>query len=416
VKQYQAIYTKKLYDGTAAAGAEDMVVIVKDGLIEDVIPAGDTAKLSAYDAEKIDASDKYMIPGMIDVHTHLMMEGSGTLAEYTLANMTLGEVHLLGLQNAAKALKAGVTTLRDCGSIGGVSRNVKRFIEKGRVLGPDLVICGMPVTSTGGHCNYMGGEADGVDAIRHLIRQQQKDGIDFVKLMATAGGTIGVARGNTFQQEEYQAAVDEAHRLGLKISMHVCSYDGVKAVADTGLDGMEHCMFYNDGEDLRRDEELARKLADNKVQMCHTLSALGATLVMLNNKPRNEWTDFDHYEYNRISESQDKLYRTIKFHYDCGCQLVAGSDSGWKHCDFSSGMAITLKLMEDAGIPREEILVSATSRPADYLCVGDRLGTIKKGMQADLVLLDLDPMETADAYGRVNAVYKKGMLVGEHIL
>ena len=412
----KAFYIKKLYDGTKSPGQENMVVVTEGEKILDVLPASAAERIESYQAEKVDAGEKYMIPGLIDVHTHLMMEGQGPLAEETLAGMTLGEVQLLGLQNALKALRAGVTTLRDCGSIGGVSRNVKRFIQKGRILGPDVLICGMPVTSTGGHCNYMGGEADGVDAIRHLIRQQQKDGIDFVKLMATAGGTIGVARGNTFQADEYQAAVDEAHRLGLKISMHVCTYDGVKAVVDTGLDGMEHCMFYNDGEDLRRDEELAGKLARNKVQLCHTLSALGATLVMLDEKPKDQWTAFDHSEYKRISIGQEKLYKTIRFHYECGCELVAGSDSGWRYCDFSVGLPIALKLMAHAGIPLDEILVSATSRPAKYLCVDDRVGTIKKDMQADLVLLDQDPMESADAYRKVSQVYKRGHLVDNFIL
>lgn len=363
----KTIFPKKLYDGTASPAVERVAVILQGSQIVDILPADAAERIEAYHPERIDAGDKYMIPGLIDVHTHLMMEGQGPLAEETLSRMSLGEVHLLGLQNALKALRAGVTTLRDCGSVGGVSRNVKRFIQKGRILGPDIIICGMAVTSTGGHCNYMGGEADGVDAIRHLIRQQQKDRIDFVKLMATAGGAIGVARGNTFQPEEYQAAVDEAYRPGLKISMHVCTYDGVKAVADTGLDGMEHCMFYNDNEEPRRDVEPAEKLARNKVQMCHTLSALGATLVTPDHKPREEWTAFDHSEYKRISEGQRKLYETMRFQYECGCELVAGSDSGWRYCDFSIGLAVALKLMEQAGIPLPEILVSATRRPAKYL-------------------------------------------------
>lgn len=412
----KAIYTKKLYDGTKAPGQEQMVVIVEGEKIIDILPASAQERIGLYQAEKVDGSDKYMIPGMIDVHTHLMMEGKGPLAEYTLKDLSLGEVHLLGLQNALKALRAGVTTLRDTGSIGGVSRSVKNFINKGRILGPDVLICGMPVTSTGGHCNYMGGEADGVDAIRHLIRQQQKDGIDFVKVMATAGGTIGVARGNTFQADEYQACVDEAHRLGLKITMHCCTYDGCVAVADTGLDGLEHCMFYNDNEPSRPDVALAEKYARNQVQMDHTLSALGATLVMLDQKPKEEWTDFDRSEYKRISLGQEKLYDSMRFQYEHGCQLVAGSDSGWKHCDFSIGMGVTLMLMGQNGIPLDEVLVAATSRPAKYLGVDDKVGVIKKGMQADLVLLDQDPMVTPEAYRHVNKVFKRGILVDNLIV
>ena len=415
MNKIKAIYCKKLYDGTKAPGQENMVVIVDGEKIVDILPSSATEKIDAYNPEKIDASDKYLIPGLIDVHTHLMMEGVGRLAEYTLADLKLGEVHLLGLQNALKALRAGVTTLRDVGSIGGVSRSVKDFINKGRILGPEIYIAGMPITSTGGPCNNMGGAADGVDAIRKLIRQQQKDGIDFVKVMATAGGTIGVARGNTFQPDEYKACVDEAHKLGLKITMHCCSHDGCVVAAELGADGMEHCMFYNDGEEPRRDEALAQMCADKKIQMDHTLSALGATLVMLDAKPREEWTDFEHYEYNRISESQRKLYETMRFQYEMGCELVAGSDSGWKHCDFSVGMGITLMLMGQNGIPLDEVLVAATSRPAKYLGIEDKVGTIKTGMQADIVLLDKDPMTEVDAYRHVNKVFKKGILVDQLI-
>ena len=269
----------------------------------------------------------------------------------------------------------------------------------------------MPVTSTGGHCHYMGGEADGVDAIRHLIRQQQKDGIDFVKVMATAGGTIGVARGNTFQQDEYQACVDEAHRLGLKVTMHCCTYDGCVAVADTGLDGMEHCMFYNDDAHSREDVELAEKFARNHVQMNHTLSALGATLYVLDHKPKDTWTAFDHSEYKRITIAQEKLYESMRFQYEHGCELVSGSDSGWKHCDFSFGMGVNLMLMGREGIPLDEVLVAATSRPAKYLNIDNRVGTIRPGMQADLVLLDRDPLEDAEAYLHVARVFKRGIPV-----
>lgn len=260
-----------------------------------------------------------------------------------------------------------MTTLRDCGSVGGVSRNVKRFIQKGRILGPDIMICGMAVTSTGGHCNYMDGEADGVDAIRHLIRQQQKDRIDFVKLMATAGGAIGVARGNTFQPEEYQAAVDEAYRPGLKISMHVCTYDGVKAVADTGWTTWSTACSTTTTRSPAG-MWIRRKSWPETRCRCATPSLPWAPRwSRRTTSPEREWTAFDHSEYKRISEGQRKLYETMRFQYECGCELVAGSDSGWRYCDFSIGLAVALKLMEQAGIPLPEILVSATRRPAKYL-------------------------------------------------
>ena len=409
----KAIHVRKLYDGSLNPPKQDVVVLIDGENIEDVVDVRQGKEWVDEGAEWIDASDKYMTPGLIDVHVHLMMKGNGEVPERTLATHTPGEIHLLALNNALTAMTAGVTTLRDCGSACGISRAVKKIVNGGFIPGPDVFISGIPVTRTGGHCHYMGGEADSEAEIRKLIRRQQKEGIDFVKLMGTTGGTIGIAGGTTYPSlGEYRTAAEEAHALELLISMHCCSIEGVRLAVDAGTDGIEHCMFQKEADgELVLDQALAERIAQQNIQVCHTLPALGSILWLLDRKPKDRWTPFNHSEYERISRIQEKDFKTILFHYKAGVQYVAGSDAGWKSCNYSLGLPLALEFMGDAGLPVLEIIHSATGRPAKYLRAQDRLGCVKKGLQADLLLLPEDPAEDMTVFHRVAQVYKKGTAV-----
>ena len=175
------LQVKKIYDGTRKGEIPEGVLVFDETGILEVLPGWENAPVSRYEqagrsVAVIDARDVCLVPGLIDSHVHLMMPGDGMKGEEVVSTMSQGEIQLVAGRNAAQALFAGVTTLRDCGGIADVTFSLKSAIEKGLVAGPDLLVCGSPITSTGGHIHYMGGEADGEEEIRRLVRRQEKGG------------------------------------------------------------------------------------------------------------------------------------------------------------------------------------------------------------------------------------------------
>lgn len=412
-----AVKVKKMYDGSKDGVVNDVIVVVEAGKIKDVLKPSDHAKIGGYNAVLTDHSDKFMTPGLIDSHVHLMFPANGWRGEELLHNMTSGELHMVALKNALQSLKRGITTLRDCGSNASVSSSLKKYINEGNVLGPDLIISGMPITPTGGHVHYLGGEADGEHEIRKLIRTQYKKGIDFTKLIATWGGTNVAPKGNAFTIDEYKAAVSESHKLGLKITMHVISTDGIRAIVDTGLDGIEHALFLS--PDLMKPEqnkELAQKIAEKGIICCSTICVWGETMAYLNRKPKSEWNKDEINEYDKLSSDEEMIVEDFRFQIKEGIKHISGSDAGWRYCRFGHSLIYQLELMSRGGMKNIDIIHATTALPAEHMGIHGRLGSIKPGLQADFLILDADPGENISNFSKLHSVYKKGHLVSELIL
>jgi imidazolonepropionase-like amidohydrolase len=406
-----AVRVGKLYDGSSRPPIDDAVVVVGEDTIVDVLQPSDQRKLACYGANLIDHGDKYMTPGLIDAHVHLMFPANGWLGEELLDKMTPGELHMQALKNALQALRFGITAVRDCGSAFWVSHSLRKFIGEGNILGPDLIICGMPVTPTGGHCHYMGGEADGEHEIRKLIRRQQKDGVDFIKIMATSGGTRGTPAGYTYTQAEYLAAVHESHKVGLKISMHATDTPGIREIINTDPDGFEHGFFYDHNYKADLDVGLAAKIAEKAIVVCPTLPIYSENMRAIKQKPIAEWTASDKREYERQASLEEEMMKSFQLHVKEGVISVAGSDSGWKFCRFGHGLLRQLELMSEGGMKNLDIIHAATALPAKYMGVGDRIGGIRKGLQADFLILEADPGKSVSNFRKLHSVYKKGRLV-----
>ena len=203
----KAILVKKLYDGLRNAPIERAIVVFNEMSIQDILHPNEHKKVSQYGVEPEDMSDLVMIPGMVDAHVHLMLRGAGEFPDNPLSCHSTGEVQIQAYKNAITALHAGVTTLRDAGAAQRIAINVRDYFLNSHEIGPDIVACGEPLTRTGGHCHFMGGEADGPDEIRKFVRLQQKTGSDYIKLIATSGNSFGVAKGNTYSKEIGRAHV-----------------------------------------------------------------------------------------------------------------------------------------------------------------------------------------------------------------
>lgn len=406
----QAIRVKALYEGTRTPPKDDVVIVVKEGFIEAILSGADEAGLQAFSVSHVlDKRDCYASPGLIDVHTHLMLPGDGRLTETILRDYTTSQNVLMARQNAEQSLSHGITSLRDCGTARGVALSLRDFIRAGGWNGPDIVAAGMPMTSTCGHCVCMGGGTDGEEALRSLLRQQWFDGIDFCKIMASAGGTLGVHPGLTFRSEELHAIVDEAHRLGMSVTIHATEIDAVRAAVKAGADRIEHAYFMDySGENPCFDKDLAAAIVDAGILVCHTLPVIASSLDAMAEQglgPEN------HAPYRFYEGFQSNVEALFRFHVEQGVPFAAGSDAGWRNCTFADAMLKGMKIMEQNGVHPRDVLTSATADAARYIGREKTLGRLAPGYQADIVLTRSDPGQSVDALRDVAAVFKRGEAV-----
>ncbi len=205
----------RLIDGAGADPIDDGVVVSVDGTITDVGAARDVNVPEGTDVITRDYPGCTLLPGLIDCHTHLLFSASDQALDDAIHDSD--ETLLLrGLANAQAELRCGVTTLRDCGGRGLLTLALRDGIDRGLVAGPRILAAGMPITTTGGHLNFCGLEADGVHEAIKATRRLCKGGVDFIKVMATGGGmTPGTnPRAPQYTVEELSAIVAEAHRDG----------------------------------------------------------------------------------------------------------------------------------------------------------------------------------------------------------
>ena len=205
------------------------------------------------DGEVVDVSGRTVMPGLIDCHVHLSIDGDADpIGQIVADTAAMSALRMAG--NAAKTLAAGVTTVRDLGAKDHVDISFRRALDEGlATAAPRLVLSGQPVTMTGGHCWQFGRQADGVDDARRAAREQIRAGADCVKLMATGGiltqgNEIGAAQ---LEEAEMRAAIEEADKAGKLTAVHAHGASGIKNGVRAGVHSVEHAYFLDDeGIDL----------------------------------------------------------------------------------------------------------------------------------------------------------------------
>ena len=401
----KVVTAKQLFDGSGTAPIDDPVVIVEDGKITTVgrqgeIPIPPEAEARAY-------PDGCLLPGFINVHVHLIM----SVGETPLIDLYHDSDDLLllrAVKNAEKALMAGVTTLRDCGGRNQTTFSLREGIEKGIIPGPRLLLSGRPLTMTGGHCYYLNGEVDGPENLRHAVRGLLKEGADFIKLMASGGGMTPITKPKYayYTVEELRAAVEEAGRFDVLCAAHCHSTSSMRNALDAGVQSIEHASFLDETGWPKFDPEVAEQMVRQGTYVDPTLSAGYRVIPIIQQKPEEDRT----YGDRLVLGVQNRMANTRRM-LEMGVKIVVGTDAGTRLTafdDYALGMEL---LVEEIGMSPAEALAAGTGCAADAIGMADRIGTVEVGKEADLVVVDGDPLANVSAIRDVRMVMKAGEVV-----
>jgi len=303
---------------------------------------------------------------------------------------------------------------------------VRDAINEGLIEGPRLVCAGPPITTTAGHCWYLGGEADGEVEVRKGVRERVKRGVDCIKVMATGGGMTpgsNMLRAQ-FSVAELRAMVEESHRLGRHIAAHCHGTEGIRRAVEAGVDTLEHCSFAGaDGPDF--DERLVEQIAAKGIAVSPTLAPTLKTIATqppeasrigepgrfpnpLRTGAPPPIPSSGSPEAQRMLRLLGTMRERLLFMRDAGCTFIASTDDGIMnapHDGLPASLVLWVRMM---GFPAEAVIRAATSDAARVIGAGEQTGAIEPGRQADVIAVEGNPLAAIEAVERVSFVMKGG--------
>ena len=327
------------------------------------------------------------MPGLIDSHVHLAFDGGPNPAARMRAET--GEQQLmLMLRSARELLGVGVTTARDLGSRAYLAVAVRDAIAAGLARGPRLVVAACPITVTGGHCWFMGGEADSEDDLRRLVRTHHKNGADLIKVMSTGGFmTSGSAPWYAqFTTAQLAVIVEEAARVDKPVAAHSHGTEGIRRAVEAGVTTIEHCSFVTETNERRFSESLAARIAERGMFVCPTISGSAPYIAEL---------------------TGIEVGAHVKAMHDMGVRIIAGTDAGIDnnpHHQYVGGLEYLVTL----GFQPGQVLAMATTEAAAALGLGASTGRLAPGYDADLIVVRGDPQADITALRDLRRVIARG--------
>ncbi len=357
----------------------------------------------------IDLSDAFVMPGLIDMHVHIVTE---TTPQRYLQRFAWepGDYAYNSVKFAERTLEAGFTAVRDLGTVHGLAQSMRDAIERGDLIGPRIFTAGKSLATTGGHADPSNGvnsdlrgdpgPVDGVvnsvEEARAGVRARYKEGADLIKLTAT-GGVLSEARSGQnpqFTVAEIQAIVATARDYGYKVAAHAHGTEGMRRAVMGGVDSIEHGTFM--------DKEVMRLMREQGTWYVPTI--LAGMFVA-------EKAQIDGYFSALVRPKAAAIGPQIKATfaraYKAGVKIAFGTDTGvpphgrnWEE----------FVHMVDAGMPAMEALQSATLHASDLLGQADTLGKIEAGLKADVVAYPRSPLDDIEVMGEVGFVMKGGQV------
>lgn len=407
--QKTLIHCGNLIDTDKGVINKNMTITVEDNKITGV-QSGFTR--AGKDDKVIDLKNKYVMPGLIDMHVHLESE-TGKENQAMRQQFREADTAYEAEKHANTTLMAGFTTVRDLGG-SGVNIALRNAINRGWVKGPRILTSGRTVSTTGGHGDPTNGmnprfelkdpeRADGVinsaDEARKVIRKRYQDGVDWVKITAT-GGVLSIAKSGQaplFQDDELEALVATAKDYDLEIAAHAHGTEGMKRALRAGVKTIEHGTYM--------DDEAIQLFIEKGAYFVPTIIA-GKTVSDSAKVPGY----YHPYVVAKALAIGPVMQETFSKAYKAGVQIAFGTDAGV----FKHGInAKEFIYMTEAGMPVMEALKSATVTNSKVLKMDDKIGTIEVGKLADIIAVDENPESNVATLMNVTFVMKDGKVYKE---
>ena len=404
-----------LADGLGGSARSGEAVFVRDGLIAAVGPAEAVAKGAPPDTPAADLPGCCLTPGLIDGHTHLSLAGDGR-PYFQMFGESDETMVLIGAMNMRRHLRAGITTLREHGARNRVGFTLKEGLRRGYIPGPRMLVSGRPVTCTGGHFHMCNEVADGEEEIRRSVRRLVHEGADYIKVMASGGGTAGTIPGiATYSTAELQALAGEARQFHRLTAAHCRAKESMVRAVEAGIDLIEHVEFLDPDHEMRFDPKVAEMLAESGIWLSPTLQAWTNYPRMVRLRRRRDEGELSPREETDLARLEQRAGKRLELmrrmlDYCLKERVVPGTDSGvgelaFGHIDYD------LQLLVECGFTPGEALVSATRISAEAAGIAGQVGTIEVGKEADLAAFGGDPTADVAAFSDVRAVFQSGVRV-----
>jgi imidazolonepropionase-like amidohydrolase len=366
-----------------------------------VVIDGDT--ITSVDAEAIpDGADVVelagatILPGLVDSHVHLAFDSTEDPIGHLAGRDDAAALAAMAVA-ARRAARGGVTTVRDLGDRGYLSLALRSAAASDHSL-PTILCSGPPITSPGGHCHFLGEGARGVHGVRDAVRVRAERGVDVIKIMASGGNVTPGSRPELaqFGPDELRVAVDEAHRLGLPITAHAHGTQSIVDAVAAGMDSLEHVSFMTeDGVD-----EIPPGLLESVVAKGITLSLTFGIKPVPGAAPPPAIAA----RLGAFIANAGRMYRS-------GATIIAGTDAGLGPVKPADALRYAPDQLRNLGMTQAEALRTITSRAAGVIGLGDRKGRLAPGHDADLLVVDGNPVEDPAALHQIRAVYVRGQLL-----
>ena len=377
--------------------AADQTIIVAGDKIVAIAATASTPKQG--DDREIDLSGLTVMPGLIDVHTHLTMDSN--FDPYHELSTSVAKSALIGARNAKVTLEAGFTTVRNVGAAGYADVDLRDSINEGLIEGPHMAVSGPPLSISGGHCDenllpfeyhiQADGVADGVEAVQHKVREIIKYGADVIKVCAT-GGVLSKGddpQASQYTLEEMKALVADAHRLGRKVAAHAHGAQGILWATQAGVDSIEHGSYITD--------EAIREMKSHGTYLVPTTYL--ADWIQ-------EYGHLPPFYAQKAKDVTAVARANLKKAVNAGVKIALGTDAAV----YPHGLnAHELEIYVDQfGMTPLAALQTGTINAADLMGWSDKVGALEPGKWADIIAVAGDPLRDVKLLQNVAFVMKAG--------